>query len=228
MKKKRILLGSILAVAILIFLSFTNVVGYRTDNSNSVDISPLFDTRTNRAIEQDKSLYSNDYIGKGEEIKIYFPKKDNEKELLCKYIELINQMDKKAFNNLKTVVVSQVNKDEELREIGIHNVLLAINLMRIYPDEVKKQILNEGENAPREYTRYYSFCEWFPGCFLLQTISVIIGITLQILLQILYKIDGYISRNYPTQCQGTCLAFTCDQGYTFCQEKCLNDIRGGI
>jgi hypothetical protein len=218
MKKKRILLGSILAVAILIFLSFTNVVGYRTNNSNSVDISPLFDTRTNRAIEQDKSFYSNDYIGKGEEIKIHFPKKDNEKELFCKYIEAINQMDKKTFNNLKTAVISQVNKDEELREIGIYNILLAINLMRTYPDEVKTQILNEGENA-QQFTASYFICIIF---------LMIWGIIYFLSLWIFEIIDEYMSAQNPTGCYGTCSEFTCDQGYTFCQEKCLNDIRGGI
>jgi hypothetical protein len=67
------------------------------------------------------------------------------KELLYKYIEVISQMDKKAFNNLKTTVISQVYKDEELRELGILNVLLAINLMRMYPDEIKGYIQSEGE-----------------------------------------------------------------------------------
>jgi hypothetical protein len=147
--KKKILLGSIFAVVILIFLSFNNVVGYRNSNINLVHSSPLFDIRTNRAIEQDINPYFNDYIGKGEENKIYFPVRDNEKELLYKYIEVISQMDKKAFNNLKTTVISQVYKDEELRELGILNVLLAINLMRMYPDEIKGYIQSEGEVRPQ-------------------------------------------------------------------------------
>jgi len=149
MKKKRILLGSIFAVIILIFLSFNNVVGYRTNNSNLIHKSPLYDIRTTRTIDQDKSQYFNDYIGKGEKIKIYFPEKDNEKDLLCKYIDEISQMDKKTFNNFKTAIIFQLNKDEELKEIGIHNVLLIINLMRIYPDEVKEYILTEGEVLPQ-------------------------------------------------------------------------------
>ena len=147
--KKKILLGSIFAVVILIFLSFNNVVGYRNSNSNLVHSSPLFDIRTNRAIEQDINPYFNDYIGKGEENKIYFPVRANEKDLLCKYIEVISQMDKKAFNNFKTEIISHANKNEKMKEIGIHKVLLVINLIRTHPNEIKEYIRSEGEAHPQ-------------------------------------------------------------------------------
>jgi len=48
---KKILLGSILSVAILILVSFTSVLGYNSVDSD-VKASPLFNIRSSRAIDE--------------------------------------------------------------------------------------------------------------------------------------------------------------------------------
>ena len=53
---KKILLGSIIAVAVLIGVSFTSVVGYSSVKSNSAINSPLFNVRTNRAIDKERRI----------------------------------------------------------------------------------------------------------------------------------------------------------------------------
>ena len=46
---KKILIGSIIAVVILVLVSFTGVVGYQTTKSSTIArASPLFKVRTNR------------------------------------------------------------------------------------------------------------------------------------------------------------------------------------
>ena len=50
---KKILIGSIIAVTILIGVSFTSVVGYRSVASD-VKASPLFNIRTSRAIDEEE------------------------------------------------------------------------------------------------------------------------------------------------------------------------------
>ena len=50
---KKILIGSIIAVAILIGISFISVVGYNSVESNA-KASPLFNIRTQRAIDGER------------------------------------------------------------------------------------------------------------------------------------------------------------------------------
>ena len=62
--KKKILIGSIIAVVILVLVSFSSVVGYRSVNSDSKIESPLF------RIRNEKGEVSSNYLGKGEDITI--------------------------------------------------------------------------------------------------------------------------------------------------------------
>ena len=69
---KKILIGSILSVAILILVSFTSVVGYNSVDSD-MKPSPLFNIRTSRAIDKESQDLSCEYVGKGEEINLLIP-----------------------------------------------------------------------------------------------------------------------------------------------------------
>jgi len=63
---KKILIGSIIAVVILVLVSFTGVVGYQTTKSSTIaKASPLFTVRSSRAIDEESEDLSCDYIGKG-------------------------------------------------------------------------------------------------------------------------------------------------------------------
>ena len=65
--KKVLMLGVTGAVIIiLIMVSFTSVVGYRSVESE-VKASPLFHIRTSRAIDVETEDLTCDYVGKGEE-----------------------------------------------------------------------------------------------------------------------------------------------------------------
>ena len=64
--KRKVLLGSVFAVAILILVSFTSVVGFQNMESDAEQLSPLFQIRTIKTLDEysDQSLTRN-YIGKG-------------------------------------------------------------------------------------------------------------------------------------------------------------------
>ena len=52
---KKILIGNIIAVAILVLVSFTGVIGYQTTKSSTIArASPLFAVRSNRAIDEER------------------------------------------------------------------------------------------------------------------------------------------------------------------------------
>jgi hypothetical protein len=57
----KILTGSIIAVAILILVSFTSVVGYSSVESDGKS-SPLFNVRSSRAIDKNGKVFTTDYV----------------------------------------------------------------------------------------------------------------------------------------------------------------------
>ena len=65
MDKRILIVGSICAVAILIGVSFTSVVGYSAVRTKMLE-SPLYNIRTNRAIENSEDVTTCDFIGKGD------------------------------------------------------------------------------------------------------------------------------------------------------------------
>ena len=91
---KKILLGSIIAVAILVLVSFTGVVGYQTTKSSTIaNASPLFTIRCSRAIDEENKDFVCDYVGKGEEITIPLPLRNDRAILLEKIKDRISKMD---------------------------------------------------------------------------------------------------------------------------------------
>ena len=203
--KKKIVLGSIFAVVILIFLSFTNVVGYRTNNSDSVEKSLLFSVRTRRATEQDDNLYSSNYIDKGKDVGFSIPKRDNRKALLLDVIARISQMDDKSFNKLIITAISRLNQDNKLQDIDAKKIILTLNLLRTNPDKVEDYIIAEKNNYFEDTYYICTFVGWYPGCFLfslLYSILLFIGSLIMIWLIL-------ISWNIPTCIfYGTCGGFT--------------------
>lgn len=214
--KMKILLGSIFAVAILILLSFTSVVGYRTNSSDLVDESPLFSIRTNRAIELDNSLYSGDYIGKGENNAISFPKRDNKKALIQDIITRISQMDDKSFNKLITNVITRLNQVDEFNDIDASRLILALHLLRTNPDKLQDYIIAE-KNNNFETDTYYDCTfagDWYLGCYIQRFICVILMI-IYFFIELYYFIIIVISMVIPTcifydNC-GDTLWWTCDE-----------------
>ena len=120
---KKILIGSIIIISLLFGVSFNSVVGDRSVESN-VKPSPLFIIRSRRAIDEESKDFICDYVGKGEEVFLSFPKRDNRNILIRKFIEILKQMDKEQLKQLKDFVYKQTNINnlesiENLDEIDI-------------------------------------------------------------------------------------------------------------
>ena len=86
MRKSPLIGVSIIAVVLLVLGSLTNVVGYQSVKSTSMNDSPLFKTRTQKATNQQQNIITSQYLGKGKENLLYFPMRDNRTELLKKVI----------------------------------------------------------------------------------------------------------------------------------------------
>lgn len=160
----KIIVGSIIAVAILIGVSFTSVVGYNTVKSTSGETSPLFNIRTNRAIYKENDDLTCDYVGKGEELDISISKRDNRFELSKKVFDNIKKMDDGTFNRYITTIITYLKKNR-YSDIKSEDILTEMNELRAYIKSNNKALENIEE--PQFYTENYNeytFMNWRFGC----------------------------------------------------------------
>jgi len=129
---KKILLGSIIAVVILVLVSFTGVVGYQTTSSTIAKASPLFSIRTNRAIDEESKDLMREYVGKDKEINIHFPERNTTKELIREMIQKLRHIDEEQLERLASNLKKRIetykflNKKDFNTEISIVEQLVSI------------------------------------------------------------------------------------------------------
>ena len=117
---KKILIGSLVAVVIIILVSFTGVVGYQTTKSSNIArASPLFAVRSSRAIDEESKGLICDYVGKGEEISISVPTFNSRNTQMQKVIDRISQMDGKEFNHFKNLIIDKLPRINAIKESDI-------------------------------------------------------------------------------------------------------------
>jgi hypothetical protein len=126
--KKKILLGSIVAVVILVLVSLTGVVGYQTTSSTIAKASPLFTVRTNRAIGKESKDLTCKYVGKG--ITLPFPKRDDRVVMFQKVIDSISKMDDEAFERFIAHIINNAQKDKGFNGVNPNKIRGALYLLR--------------------------------------------------------------------------------------------------
>jgi len=179
---KKILLGSIIAVVILVLVSFTGVVGYQTTKSSTIaKTSPLFSVRSSRAIDEERKEFTCDYVGKGEENFLSIPKWNDTTIEMQKAIEIISKMEGKLFNKFIVLVIKQMQKDNRKTDKNAHEIIRALKQLRSKSniDLVKKHIDKEKEyTIVPENTCGYDLAvyNWIPGAFLVAIMTAIMVI----------------------------------------------------
>ena len=171
--KKKILIGSIIAVVILVLVSFSSVVGFQSVKSDSKIASPLFGVRTKRANNRDENQITNNYIGKGRMINLLLPKRNNKAELVDNFVEYIKMMDDEAFNRFVKFTIGQLYKSNDFKGYSDEYVVNAFNQLRNDQEE-NKNIIYSGVKDNSHITRggcmtTFPFCASTGGfiqCFL--------------------------------------------------------------
>ncbi len=176
---KKILIGSIIAVAILIGVSFTSVVGYRSGASD-VKASPLFNIRSSRVIDEESEELSCNYIGRGEESILSIPKRFDNIELVQKFIDNIRTMDDKTFNKFLYQLITQIQKRTDIKNVNINELIIAIHQIRNNPDKI---ITDNSDYSPFTYNKdwFPTIC-WFPGCIILIFIYLIFAVIITLII----------------------------------------------
>jgi hypothetical protein len=159
MDKKPLIAVSIFAVILLVLGSLSNVVGYQSVKSTTVNDSPLFQTRTQKAINKESKILISDYLGKGEETHLYLPIRDSQKEIIDRLIILFKAMNDKSFDEFVNKFISYVHQNDanNLKADGkeIKNILYQI---KGKPDALKNYYMMINEKNKSEHSFEY-FCQ---------------------------------------------------------------------
>jgi hypothetical protein len=171
--KKKILIGIVLAIAILIGISFSSVVGYRGVESNRRD-SPLFNIRTRRAIGRlSRDLTCN--YDKNKKSVLLCPLKNNRAILIRKVIDNICKMDDKTYNKFISSVIAYTQEDNRFKSLNPDEIKEAFYLLR--NDDISIIVRDNDKNtkpATMGPTACYT-CGNF--CFLKVFLEIIIDIS---------------------------------------------------
>ena len=148
---KKILIGSIIAVAILVLVSFTGVVGYQTTKSSTIArASPLFTVRSSRAIDEESKDLTCDYVGKGEEHNIFLSPRISKVELLDKLANIISKMDDKSFDRFAKIVITNINQNNKINDVEVSNEEIAVMLsqLRDNSEVIKNNLMMIDDKEP--------------------------------------------------------------------------------
>jgi len=170
MDKRPLIVVSLCAVVLLVLGSLSNVVGYQSVKSTMND-SPLFATRTQRAINKENSPLTSDYLGK-EYHSLSIPLQDTNTELIQKLVDRIRTMDDITFKRFVSNSINKVKFKDNLQEIDIQVFINGLNQLRestqnimVYTDANDDRITWFNNFAP-------TIC-WLPGCVILSAIIFI-------------------------------------------------------
>jgi hypothetical protein len=152
---------SICTIILLVLGSLTNVVGYQSVKS-TVNDSPLFSMRTQRANEQQQNNITSQYLGNGINT-IQFPLRDNRTALIQKIIERIRTMDDDTFNRFVGNVVWLLSQQDETKDVDVKDIIRGLNQIRENPETFQSDIGTS--NGDITWKNTLTLC-WFPGCLI--------------------------------------------------------------
>ncbi len=208
MDKKTLIGVSICAVVLLVLGSLNNVVGYQSVKSTTVNDSPLFQTRTQRATNQQQNSITSQYLGMSKGNLLKFPYRDNRTEQLKKAIELISKMDDKTFAQFTELCIQRAKQDSTFLDTNSNEIIRTLNLLRTTPEIILDLQGNRYNHDATPSGEGISIYLWFPGCYLVAIIIVLF----------------YIVYLYITSLLSCSL--TCNPG-TFCGTRCIKNSTGG-
>ena len=194
MMKKPLIVVSLCAVVLLVLGSLSNVVGYQSMKS-TVNDSPLFNVRTQRATNQQQNTLTSQYVGMGRGSYLQFPIWDSQTEQLKKAIELVSKMDDTTFARLTDLCIQRVRQDDSLKDTNPNEIKQMLQTLRTKPEIILNSFSNRNEPGT---ISFITVCPWFPGCILLNYIVAFVVMSLflgEVIITVILKCFP----DYPTE-----------------------------
>ena len=201
--KKKILIGSIIAVVIITIASFTSVVGFQSVKSNSKIHSPLFKIRSEMVSNTAQKRVLSNYIAKEEDVTISFPTRDNATSSVLKIMNEIVNMDDRTFRRF----IDYLEKNNQFDSQDVQKITDACLLIRknsntgLYIDykDILQIDTNEGD---------ITIDNWVPGCIIFLIIELIVFVWNQLFSALIFIIFVIITSRFHWH--GPCTVVTTD------------------
>jgi len=146
MDKRPLIVVSLCAVVLLVLGSLSNVVGYQSIKS-TVNDSPLFQTRTQRATNQQQNSITSQYLGKDSRNIISIPLRNYQTYLIQEIIAKIKEMNDREFNAFKQKIISYLLKEKLIQNKDDIRVLNFFKQIKYNSNEINENI-SQGTNPP--------------------------------------------------------------------------------
>jgi len=157
----KIFISSIIVVAVLIGVSFTSVVGYKSIDSD-LKASPLFNIRSSRAIDEESEDLTSDYLKKGRDIKIHLPTRNNKVILLERFANIIKMMNDKSYDRFVEIIIKHLRMIDDFQENNKDDITIALNQLRDNPNRITPHIMEQAEPKPPTYQCTFTWPECPP------------------------------------------------------------------
>jgi hypothetical protein len=193
---KKILLGNILSVVILILVSFTSVVGYNSVESD-LKASPLFNIRSSRAIDEETNIQTCNYFGKGKAAGIPNPIRNSTYMLLYEVIDILNKMDKDEINKLIEFI--KVHQDDITDYENAFKNIKNIDLNEVKQLVYENNIFNKGNFTSNLNNPICLFIEIIKIFFHIST--TVIAVVFSVIMFLLFYAYGMYSILFLTACE---------------------------
>jgi hypothetical protein len=151
-------------------------VGYQSVKS-TVNDSPLFKTRTQRATNQQQNILTSQYLGMEKGILLQFPFRDNRTEQLKKAFVFISKMDDESFARFTELCIQRIRQDKSLKDTNSNDIVKALKLMKTKPVSIIDPFINRKN---QDLTHGTTICYWIPGCIPITIIILIMMFILEI------------------------------------------------
>jgi len=186
---KKILVGSILAAALLALLPMSSVIGSNLTNTNAEKRnSPLFAARVNNVLQKGTGRINTNYIGKGRIFPVFITKKSSLDGWIDKAIKLINfnpaMLDKllDQIENIPGIINVFKQNGLEINDFK-HQINIIKNNPMLLKEEIDKAVELAGESLELSITDPEPLgFSGQPGCLL--TFFIILPIIVMIVTMI--------------------------------------------
>jgi hypothetical protein len=163
MMKKILMCGCVASVIVL--ASFSSVIGFQKTEFKTIQVSPLFNIRTDRAIKTEKQEeVTNSYVGKGRESTLTFNMIQKNEIMTHNVIEKIAKMSDEEFNRLIVLVKDKLSKNK-IKDFDNIVVMLysfrGANEFNLDIQEKNDEILAETPQSTDTYCPEYTY---ITGC----------------------------------------------------------------
>jgi len=122
--------------------------------------SPLFNIRSSKAIGKESKDLTCDYVGKGEENRLYFPKRDDRAEFVQKVIDIISKMDDEKYEEFIGLVIERISKSNVAEKNIIQENLQLLYNLKYTSEDLRKYPINlkEDESNPPTMMSFADEC----------------------------------------------------------------------